>query len=85
MKRRSVMRFIGPKDASKIAGVLFAMRSGRVSNEIISDLRPDAPFAKDVVKALTREHGKAMAKSAKLSPAAREVARDLRPLATAKR
>jgi hypothetical protein len=87
MKRRASRKFLDPEDASKIAGVLFAMRSGPPSSEIMDDLRPSGAFAKEVVNALVSRQGQGAVRStsAKASPAAREVARDLRPLATARK
>lgn len=79
MKRRAgSTRFIGPEDAFKIAGVLFALRArSHPSEETLLQLVPDDAFAREVVSALTE---KPRARKAHVSSDARKVARALKPL-----
>lgn len=83
LKRRVSRKFLNPEDASKIAGVLFAMRFGPVASDVVKDLRPNDAFAKEVVSALLvsgKRLRTASPVTVKTSAQAREVARELRKL-----
>jgi hypothetical protein len=71
------MVFISAKDASLIAANLFILRARKPTKEEEAEIRPQHPFAREIVRALIRPRSK-------VSRLARRAAEALRPLSVAR-